>query len=202
MEWLGLVETPKDHEAPTLCHMQGHQPPYLIPAQAAQGPIQPGLEHPHGRGIHSLSGQLFQRLTTLLVKNLMIQNINKLQLPICTNRTHWKASISPLSHCSSGAHAELLRTRLFCSQGFFSGSGTSTRCAMRQMVPSGTGLPRRRFLCRHSSRGHSRKSWQKPRESAGMQWTDVWTRPCTNADPADGRSPIPRAALLRCSLQK
>ena len=31
-------------------------PLYLIPAQAAQGPIQPGLEHLQGWGIHSLSG--------------------------------------------------------------------------------------------------------------------------------------------------
>jgi len=37
--------------------MQGHQPPYLILDQAAQGPIQPGLEHLQGWGIHSLSGQ-------------------------------------------------------------------------------------------------------------------------------------------------
>ena len=29
-------------------HMQGHQPPHLIPAQAAQGPIQPGLERLKG----------------------------------------------------------------------------------------------------------------------------------------------------------
>ena len=28
--------------------MQGHQPPHFIPAQAAQGPIQPGLEHLQG----------------------------------------------------------------------------------------------------------------------------------------------------------
>jgi len=35
---------------------QGHQPPHLLD-QVAQGPIQPGLEHLQGRGIHSLSGQ-------------------------------------------------------------------------------------------------------------------------------------------------
>ena len=29
-------------------HRQGHQPPHVIPAQAAQGPIQPGLEHLQG----------------------------------------------------------------------------------------------------------------------------------------------------------
>ena len=35
--------------------MQGHQPPHLILNQAAQRPIQPGLEHLEGWGIHSLS---------------------------------------------------------------------------------------------------------------------------------------------------
>jgi len=48
--------------------MQGHQPPHLILDQAAQGPIQPGLKHLQGWGTHSLSGQLFQHLTTLTVK--------------------------------------------------------------------------------------------------------------------------------------
>jgi len=46
MAWVG--RDPKDHEAPTPRHMQGHQPPHLIPDQAAQGPIQPGLEHLQG----------------------------------------------------------------------------------------------------------------------------------------------------------
>jgi len=47
MAWVG--RDLKDHEAPTPpCHRQGHQPPYLVPAQAAQGPIQPGLEHLQG----------------------------------------------------------------------------------------------------------------------------------------------------------
>ena len=43
MAWIG--RDLKDHEAPTPHHMQGHQPPYLILDQAAQGPIQPDLEH-------------------------------------------------------------------------------------------------------------------------------------------------------------
>jgi len=47
----------KDHQASTPCHRQSHQPPHLILGQAAQGPIQPGLEHLQERGIHSLSGQ-------------------------------------------------------------------------------------------------------------------------------------------------
>jgi len=55
MAWLG--RDLKDHEAPSLCHRQGHQPPNLVLEQAAQGPIQPGLEHLQWRGIHDLSGQ-------------------------------------------------------------------------------------------------------------------------------------------------
>ena len=35
---------------------QGHQPPHLLD-QVAQGPIQPGLEHLQGQGIHNLPGQ-------------------------------------------------------------------------------------------------------------------------------------------------
>jgi len=39
------------------CCVQDHQPPHLILVQAAQGPIQPGLEHLQGQGILNLSGQ-------------------------------------------------------------------------------------------------------------------------------------------------
>uniref|UniRef100_A0A8V0XBP6 Sialin n=1 Tax=Gallus gallus TaxID=9031 RepID=A0A8V0XBP6_CHICK len=53
IEWLGLEETSRIIKL----HMQGHQPPHLILDQAAQGPIQPGLEHLQGQGIHSLSEQ-------------------------------------------------------------------------------------------------------------------------------------------------
>ena len=67
----------KDHKVPNPHHRQGHQTPHLILGQAAQGPIQPGLEHLQRRGIHNLSGQLFQRLTTLLVKNFpLTSNLN------------------------------------------------------------------------------------------------------------------------------
>jgi len=55
MAWFG--RDLKDHQAPTPCRRQGHQPPYLILDQAAQGSIQPGLEHLQRRGIHNLSGQ-------------------------------------------------------------------------------------------------------------------------------------------------
>jgi len=44
-------------------HRQGHQPPHLTLDHAAQGPIQSGLEHLQGWGIHNLSGSLFQHLT-------------------------------------------------------------------------------------------------------------------------------------------
>jgi len=43
MAWVG--RDLKDHQAPTPCHRQGHQPPYLILDQAAQGCIPPGPEH-------------------------------------------------------------------------------------------------------------------------------------------------------------
>ena len=55
------------------------QPPLPILDQAAQGPIQPGLEHLQGWGIHTLSGQLFQHLTTLIVKNFPLTS--NLHLP-------------------------------------------------------------------------------------------------------------------------
>ena len=42
MEWFELADLK--------IHRQGHQPPHLILGQAAQGPIQPGLEHPQGWG--------------------------------------------------------------------------------------------------------------------------------------------------------
>ena len=52
IEWIGLEGTLKITEL---------QPPAMgwfpPPAQAALGPIQPGLEHLQGRGIHSFSGQ-------------------------------------------------------------------------------------------------------------------------------------------------
>ena len=55
MAWVG--RDLNDHEAPTPCQTQGHQLPHLILDQAAQGPIQPGLEHLQGWGTHKLSGQ-------------------------------------------------------------------------------------------------------------------------------------------------
>jgi len=47
----------KDHQAPTLLPQAGPPTSYLILDQAAWGPIEPGLEHLQGRGIHNLSGQ-------------------------------------------------------------------------------------------------------------------------------------------------
>ena len=47
-EWLGLEGTSRIMKLQPPCCMQGHQPPYLILDQAAQGPIQPGLEHLQG----------------------------------------------------------------------------------------------------------------------------------------------------------
>ena len=56
-EWLGLEGTSRIINLLSLCCSQGHQPSHLILDQAAQGPIQPGLEHLQGWGIHNFSGQ-------------------------------------------------------------------------------------------------------------------------------------------------
>jgi len=59
MAWVG--KNLKAHAVPTHCHGQGCYPP----AQAAQGPIQAGLEQLQGWGTHSFSGQMCQGLPTL-----------------------------------------------------------------------------------------------------------------------------------------
>jgi len=46
MAWVG--RDLRDHEAPTHCCRQGHRTPHLIPDEAAQSLIQPGLEHLQG----------------------------------------------------------------------------------------------------------------------------------------------------------
>ena len=54
IEWLGLEGISRIMNLQPPCHRHGHQPPHLILHHAAQGPIQPGLEHLHGRSIHNL----------------------------------------------------------------------------------------------------------------------------------------------------
>jgi len=58
-EWLGLEGTPRIFKFQPPCRMQGHQPPHLIPDQAAQSPIQPGLEHLQGWSTTASLGSLF-----------------------------------------------------------------------------------------------------------------------------------------------
>jgi len=57
----------KDHLVPNLCRGQGYHPP----AQAAQGPIQPGLEHFQGWDTTASLGNLFLYFTTLSVKKFL-----------------------------------------------------------------------------------------------------------------------------------
>jgi len=57
IEWLELEGTSRIMKLQLPHCRQSHHPPHLILGQAAQGPIQPGLEHLQERGIHSLSGQ-------------------------------------------------------------------------------------------------------------------------------------------------
>ena len=52
IEWFGLEGTLKIIWFQAICHGQGHLPV----DQVAQSPIQPGLEHCQGGGIHSFSG--------------------------------------------------------------------------------------------------------------------------------------------------
>jgi len=77
-EWLGLEGTSRIMKLQGPCLRQGHQPPYLILDQAAQAPSNLALNTSRdGRDIHSLSGQLFQRLTTLIGKNFpLTSNLN------------------------------------------------------------------------------------------------------------------------------
>lgn len=57
----------KDYLVPISCFGQG------CPAdETAQNPIQPGLEHLQGGGIHNFSGQLCWGLSTLRVKNFCL----------------------------------------------------------------------------------------------------------------------------------
>ena len=60
----------KDNQVPTPCSRQGHQSLYLILDQAVQNPIQPGLEHLPGQGIHNLSGQPISAPHRSLAKQL------------------------------------------------------------------------------------------------------------------------------------
>lgn len=56
---VGLEGTPRIMKFQPLCHGQGFQPPDLVLAQAARGPIQPGLGCLQGWGTLSFSGQLY-----------------------------------------------------------------------------------------------------------------------------------------------
>ena len=64
--WLRLEGTSRITKLQPPHHKQGHQPPHLIPAQAAHGPIQPDLEHLQGWDTHSLSGQPGRSFSALL----------------------------------------------------------------------------------------------------------------------------------------
>ena len=75
IEWFGLEGTCKISQVKTPCYRQGHLPL----DQVAQSPIQPGTECFQGESIHSLTGNLFQCLTTLIERNLFL--VSSLNLP-------------------------------------------------------------------------------------------------------------------------
>jgi len=80
-----LEGTFKDHLVQGPCHGQGHLPL----DQVAQSPIQPGLEHSQGGASTAPLGNLFQCLTTLVVKNFFL--ISNLNLP--------SFNLKPLTPC-------------------------------------------------------------------------------------------------------
>jgi len=59
MTW--IARDLEDDLVPALCPGQTCQPLHEALGQAAQGPMQPGLEHLQGWGSHSFPGQLCQR---------------------------------------------------------------------------------------------------------------------------------------------
>jgi len=89
----------KDHSFPTPHLGQGCPPP----AQAAQGPIQPGLECIQFWGIHSVSGQMCQCFTTPWVKNfLLTSNLNLPSFSKAFRGVHsilqWRIQFATLVH--------------------------------------------------------------------------------------------------------
>ena len=59
----------KDRPVPTPSCAEGCWLLHEAPAQAARGPIRPGLEHLQGRGTHSRPGSLCLRLTSPSTRN-------------------------------------------------------------------------------------------------------------------------------------
>ena len=98
MAWVGRIKGSRIPNPPV---RQGHQPPHLLD-QVAQGLIQSGLEHLQAWGIHNLSGQLFQHLTTVIVKNFPLTsklNLFLLQLkaiPPCPAIIYHHKELIPL----------------------------------------------------------------------------------------------------------
>ena len=76
-------------------HMQGHQPPYPVPTQAAHGPIQPGLEHLRGWMGHPQPLWAAVPAPHLLMYLICVYQRQQLLLPIILLvRTIWY-----LTHC-------------------------------------------------------------------------------------------------------
>ena len=93
MAWVGRDFN--GHQAPTPCHRQGCQPPYLILDKAAQGPIQPDLEYLHGRGFHNLSVQPIAALHHSLGRELPADIQPKSSLPQLKTIFPYHAFIHP-----------------------------------------------------------------------------------------------------------
>ena len=88
-EWPGLEGTSRIMKLQPPRHRQNHQPPHLILDQAAQGPIQPGLEHLQGWTGHpqplwaacsSTSALIVKSFSLILNQNLFSFNLKPFPL--------------------------------------------------------------------------------------------------------------------------
>ena len=62
----------KDHQAPTPLPQAGPPISYLILDQAAQGPIQPDIEHLQGRGIHNQQSlEKLKKLVDVVLRDML-----------------------------------------------------------------------------------------------------------------------------------
>jgi len=109
LEWLGLEGTSRTIKLQLPHYRQGHQPPHLIPDQAAQGPIQLVLEHLEGWGIHSL---LFMPYPNKLLRRegvpLVYTNTKTYSQLLVTFTQYLSYDIMNTSlHCNSSCNHEI-----------------------------------------------------------------------------------------------
>ena len=98
IEWLRFEGTSRITKLQPLCSLLGHQPPYLILDQAAQGPIQPGLGAAEVSSkillsVISIHVSSFQNVIRFNANSYIVSALCKLYLTdLCLKKKVWKAS--------------------------------------------------------------------------------------------------------------